>query len=244
MNTPHSLSAVVVALIFAGFLFSPPHPAIHAHRSFTTTFPRTENPISESARWIGGTAAGPNLWGDVRTTPGFAFGVSEPTKFGDPTAILTGVWGPDQTVLGVVRINTTPRRSCCHEVELRLRTTITPNSITGYEAYCSVTPESPYCHIARWNGPNGSYCNIEPSTPAIYAIDGDVLKATVTGVNPVVITMYLNGAQIIQVADTGANCSPGGPAGPFPTGNPGIGFYDDHDSLWADFGLSSFTATD
>ena len=211
--------------------------------TYTTAFTRTENPLSESGQWAGGRSTGANLWGDVRTTPGFAFGVDEPTQFGDPTAILTGSWGPNQTVEGTVKIRTTPTRTCCHEIELRLRATISPNSITGYEAYCSTMPDYPYCHIARWNGPNGSYCNLDPTPPALYVVNGDVLKATATGTNPVVVTLYRNGAQILQISDTGANCSPGGPAGPFRTGNPGIGFYDDHDSKWADFGLSTFTAT-
>jgi len=240
MKTNLSIFAALSTVALAGVVF------VHAAAgpgTYTTTFPHTENPLSESGRWAGGRSAGGNLWGDVRTTPAFAFGVDEPTRFGDPTAILTGAWGPDQTVEGTVRVKTTPTRTCCHEVELRLRTTISPNSITGYEAYCSVTPEFPYCHIARWNGPNASYCNIEPPSPAAYAVNGDVLKATVTGVNPVVITLYKNGAQVAQAIDAGGNCEPGGPAGPFPTGNPGIGFYDDHDSKWADFGLSNFTAT-
>ena len=123
-----------------------------------------------------------------------AFGVSQPTQYGDPTAVLTGTWGPNQTVQGTVKINGTPRG----EIELRLRTTIVQNSITGYEAYCSVMPDNQYCHIARWNGPNGSWCNIELTTAITYAANGDVLKATVTGAGPVIITMYKNGSQIMQ----------------------------------------------
>jgi hypothetical protein len=121
--------------------------------------------------------------------------------------------------------------------------TIAANNITGYEVYCSVMPDNPYCHVARWNGPNGSYCNIEPSTPSDYLVNGDVLKGTASGTNPVIITGYKNGAQIMQVSDTRGNCSPGGAAGPWGTGSPGIGFYDDQDNNWSDFGFSSFTAT-
>src|SRR5262249_14614676 len=157
-----------------------------SRNAYNTAFPLQENPISEGGKWIGGQSAGRNLWGDVQTKENFAFGVSEPTKFGDPTAILAGLWGPDQTVSGVVRIATTPTGQCCREVELRLRATISNDGITGYEAYCSVMPVAPYCHIARWNGPNGRYCNIDSSTPVIYAVDGDVLTAKVTGTNPTI----------------------------------------------------------
>src|SRR5215468_10379687 len=55
--------------------------------TYTTTFPGSENPISERGNWInGGIGGGSSLWGNVRMAPGLAFGVSEPTRFGDPTA--------------------------------------------------------------------------------------------------------------------------------------------------------------
>jgi len=213
--------------------------------TYSTTFPLTENPVSEGGNWIGGQSAGANLWGNVQTNGNLAFGVSEPTQFGDPTAILTQTFGPNQTVSGTVEIvGSAPTGNCCHEIELRLRMTISADSIKGYEAYCSVMPNNPYCHIARWNGPNGSYCNIESSSPSIFASNNDVLKATATGTNPTVITMYKNGTEIMQATDTGQNCSPGGPAGPFTSGNPGIGFFDNGDSNWSNFGFSSFSAQD
>ncbi len=212
--------------------------------SYSTTFPATENPVSEGGNWNGGSTAGSTLWGNMRTTTNLAFGVSEPTQFGDPTAILTGTWGPNQTVQGTVKINTTPTGTCCHEIELRLRMTISTNSISGYEAYCSVMASDQYCHIARWNGPNGEYCNIEASSPSTYAVDGDILKATVTGTSTTIVTLFKNGTQIAQATDTGGSCSPGGAGGPFTSGTPGIGVYNNQDSNWNFFGFSSFTATD
>ena len=225
-------------------------------RPYSTNFPLTENPISENGNWIGGSSAGSSLlaggkiwtagrlWGDVQTASGMAYGVSEPTEFGDPTAILTGTWGPTQTVTAKVKINQAPTGRCCHEVELRLRTTISSHAITGYEAYCSVMPSRPYCHVARWNGPNGSYWNFETGSSATYLKDGDVLKATAAGTNPTVITVYKNGAQILQATDTGVAGGGFGAYGPWPTGNPGIGFYDNPDSNWKYFGFSSFSASD
>lgn len=247
LRTVATVAVVFSGLFLAGCSSTGNAPAANppptGQKTYSTTFQLVENPISENGKWVGGQSAGGGLWGNVQTAGNMAFGVSEPTQFGDPTAILTGTWGPSQMATGTVRIETAPT-GCCHEVELRLRVTISPNSITGYEAYCSVVPGTPYCHIARWNGPNGSYCNIESSTPTIYAVNGDVLMAMVTGSNPTTITMYKNGTQILQAIDTGQTCSPGGPAGPFTSGSPGIGFYDDQDSNWNQFGFSSFSAQD
>jgi hypothetical protein len=204
--------------------------------SYSTNFPLTENPISEGGNWVVGSMAGGNLWGNVQTTPGLAFGVSEPTTYGDPTAILTGSWGPTQTVQAVVS-TTNPTGTCCKEVELRLRVTISTYSITGYEAYCSVMPNNAYCHIAKWNGPNGSYENLADYSG--YAANGDVLLATASGTNPTTIKMYKNGTLIMQASDTNS-----GGIGPWTSGNPGIGFYDNQDNNWSTFGFSSFSASD
>ena len=217
--------------------------AAHA-ATYTTTFPATENPISEGGKWVGGSTAGGSLWGNVQTTPGLAFGVSLPTQFGDPTAILTGTWGPNQTVQGTVQVTGPITGGCCREIELRLRNTISTNSISGYEAYCSILSSNPYCHIARWNGANGSYCNIETGSSSNYAHNGDVLKATITGTSTTVITLFRNGTQELVATDTGQSCSPGGAGGPFTSGTPGIGFYDQTDNNWSDWGFTYFGATD
>jgi hypothetical protein len=221
-------------------------PGVGAQGStYSTNFPLTENPISEGGRWAGGSAAGGNFWGNVQTTAGFAFGVSEPTQFGDPTAILSGTWGPNQTAQATVKINTTPNGTCCHEAEVRLRNTISAGKITGYEVYCSVMPGSPYCHIASWGGGNGVWVNMESNSPSLYLKNGDVLKGTVTGTNPATITMYINGSQVLSVQDTGSfTFSDGKRYGPWTSGAPGIGFYNNQDSNWNRFGFSSFSATD
>jgi len=206
--------------------------------SYSTTFPLTENQISENGNWMGGSIAGARiwaggriwtggrLWGNVQTASGLAYGVDEPTAFGDPTAILAGTWGPTQTATATVKINKTPTTKCCHEVELRQRTTSFQHRIMGYEAYCSVMSSERYCHIARWNGPNGSYWNFETGSSKTYLKDGDVVKATVTGTNPTTVTLDKNGVQILQATDTGAAGGGFGPYGPWTSGNPGICFFD------------------
>ena len=103
-------------------------------------------------------------------------------------------------------------------------------------------PDNPYCHIASWGGPNGAWANLT-DVSSTYLRNGDVLRATVTGTNPVVITMYINGVKVSQVLDTGnVTFSDGRKYGPWRTGTPGIGFYDTRDSNWSSFGFSSFSA--
>ena len=64
-------------------------------RTYTTNFPLTETPISESGNWISGQAVGLD-WSDVMTSNGMAQGVGPSwTAFSDPSAVLAGIWGPD-----------------------------------------------------------------------------------------------------------------------------------------------------
>jgi len=218
-------------------------------RTYSTNLPLTENPISEGGNWVAGQSAGNNLWGDIQTNGTIAFGVSLPTAYGDPTAILTGPWGPDQTAQAVVRVSQVPFGTCCHEVELRLRTTINPvdHTITGYEIFCSVMPPPfAYCSIGTWGGPNGIFWARMTHYNG-YVRDGDVLKAVVTGTNPVTITAYINDNQVMSVQDSGQFLDKSGQyhLGPWTTGSPGIGFFDDNgDRRWSDFGFSSFSAHD
>jgi hypothetical protein len=214
--------------------------ATSSPHTYSTNFASTENPISEGGNWVGGQAAG-GLWGNVRTLGGLATGVSQPNQFGDPTAILTGTWNPNQTASAVVKIVTTPTGA--HEVEVRVRATVSANSITGYEFLCPVFQNPNYTpQIVRWNGPNGKFVVLS-GAPAHQCVNGDVLMLTATGTNPVTLSAYINGALVQTVQDHGTETGPyGGAAGPWASGNPGIGFYDGSDGNWSYFGLSSFSA--
>jgi chitodextrinase len=200
-------------------------PINNINGSYTTTFSATENPIYENGSWINGGMTGLD-WADVRTTPGFAFGVNLPSTFADPTAVLTGTWSPDQEAHATVRVSRTPG-SCCHEVELRLRSVVNAHSITGYEILCSVVPGDPYLQIVRWNGALNNFTYVNDLNTSCG--NGDVLKASIVGNT---ITVYKNGNQILQGVDS-----------TFTTGNPGIGFYDNQDTNWSDFGFSDFSAS-
>jgi hypothetical protein len=207
------------------------------HRTYTTNFPRAENPLSDNDQWTNGKVSGLD-WADVRTTPGFASGTEiggtrpEPQKYDDSTALLKGAWGPDQTAEATVR-TVNQSDNIWEEVELRLRSTLSAHKCTGYEIMfrCSKSAKA-YCNIARWNGPLGSFTYLKNSGGSQYGVaNGDVVKATIIGT---VITVYINGVQMVRTTDN-----------TFTNGNPGIGFFIDGASgVNANFGFSSFTATE
>jgi hypothetical protein len=204
-------------------------------QSYSTSFPASEKPLSERGCWINGKTVGLD-WADVETSPGMAFGKDLPTQYADPTAVLSGTWGPDQEAEARIRVEK-PMSGCCREVELRLRTTISPHSITGYEIMCSVASTDSYLTIARWNGPLNDFTYI--GNAKIGCADGDVLKATILGDR---ITVYRNSVEVVETKDS-----------QFPSGgSPGIGFWDTTNNIWRKmgflswqaFGFSSFSARD
>ncbi len=235
--------ALVIALL-VGYLASqgmniPPTActSTRLHGPYSTSFSRAENPISEDGQWANGQKDGLN-WANVQTTPGFAFGTqaggnrSVPVKYDDSTALLTGTWGPNQTAQATVH-TMNQNGKIYEEVELRLRSALSPHNATGYEIYfkCSKDPKA-YCSIVRWNGALGSFTYLNMIYGSKYGVaDGDVIKATMTGN---VITAYKNGVQMLQATDN-----------TFTSGNPGIGFYiEEATGVNGDFGLTSFSATD
>lgn len=210
---------------------------IFARNAYTTAFPLTENPMSESGQWINGGTTGLD-WLDVRCTPGLAFGTgSSPSPpYNDPTAVLSGGWRRTQTVEAVVVVPASP--SQFQEVELRLLTTITPHRIVGYECNYSVVSGNHYVEIIRWDGTTdlSSFVSLTggPVFPASALVTGNRVKATVTVTG--LITAYADyGSGYVQVAQ--------GTDTTYRDGAPGIGFYNSGAGSIADFGLSQFRAS-
>jgi hypothetical protein len=210
--------------------------AIGAPRTYTTNFPLTENPISENANWDNGKAVGLD-WADVATVPGHAFGLefglgSGSKAYDDAAALLSGNWGPNQTAQATV-YSLNQNDSIYEEVELRLRSSLSPHIATGYEILfrCSKTKDA-YAEIVRWNGPLGSFTYLDRHKGAQYGVaTGDVVKATIVGN---VITAYINGVQVAQATDS-----------TYPTGHPGMGFFlQGTTGVNRDYGFTSFTASD
>ena len=203
----------------------------------TVGFTATENPISQGGTWINGLQAG-LLWSDVQTVPGLAFGTETGSvEYNDSTAVLTGTWDADQSVSAVVynanSANSPLPIGTFEEVELRLLTTITAGSITGYEINFSVNPLNPYVQIVRWDGGLGDFSMVPATNSNIAISTGDVVSASVVGG---VINAYVNNVLVATGTDT-----------TYTSGSPGMGFYLQGPSVNSSFdstyGFSSFTAT-
>jgi hypothetical protein len=215
-------------------------------RSYSTKFEREETPISEDGMWVNGKTDGID-WSDVNTKPGLVYGAlsrmevaeqrSEQGNLGeeeeavgdydDPTAVLSGEWGPDQHGRGVV-YSKDPTAEYFQEVQIRLRSTIEPHVCTGYEVFfrCLKTEEA-YAEIVRWNGAIGDWTSLERHEGAEFGVEhGDVIEATIEGDR---IRGLVNGKEVISVTD-----------GVFAEGAPGVGFNFGVGDTGPDHGFSSF----
>ena len=192
-------------------------------RTYATRFPLAQSPISEAGKWINGATTGLD-WGDVSTTVGQTHPHPGPKRFADATALLTGTWADDQMAEATVYFNKSYNYP---EVELRLRSSLSPHVCNGYEIAFALPPNA-YLLIVRWNGPLGNYTVLkEPRGPQYQVKAGDVVKATIVGN---VITAYKNGVKLAEATDN-----------TYTTGMPGIGF---NEQINGDYGYTSFAAAD
>lgn len=182
--------------------------------TYATTFPLTENPISEGGAWTSGNDP---LQSAVQTSGGLAFGTqtgneSAGGNFNDSVAYLGG-FPPDHKITGVVHRSGTPNGDL--EIELWLRASVgalrtgLPFGDThtyGYECNIGIGEFGTFLQIGLFKSTNLFSGSVSIS-------DGDVVEASIAGN---VITVKINGVQAAQVTD-GTNA--------FPTGNPGIGFF-------------------
>lgn len=211
-------------------------------RTYTTSFPAAENPISEGGNWINGLAVGLD-WNNCYTTVGFAGGVDPVgVAYSDPTCILAGYWGPDQTITTTAHIGTTDS-SMWQEIEHRLRSAISAHSNTGYEINFGVSHA--YVQIVKWNGALGSYAYLGSScsyptvcgqVTGISPSNGDVLKSTIVGTTISAYIQFGGTGSFVLVAQTTDST--------YATGAPGMGFDYGCNGTYAIFGFSNFTATD
>ena len=203
-------------------------------RSYRTSFPANEDPISEGGIWLNGRKDGID-WADVITSNGEVYGAVtrmavaerrveqgnlDPATAGedapegdydDPTAVLAGLWGRNQHAKAEV-FSRNPTDQYFQEVEIRLRSTITPHRCTGYEVFfrCLKT-EDGYAEIVRWNGKIGDFTSLAKLSGSQYGVeDGDIVEASIAGD---VIKGYINGVEMISATDV-----------VFDQGSPGVGF--------------------
>ena len=207
-------------------LTGPLGPTFSPARSYSTHFPLDEAPISESGMWINGATDGMD-WHDVITENGVAHGAVSTGRYTDPTALLTGAWGQNQTVKALVYSKNQTERYY-QEVEIRLRSTLAAHSCTGYEVFwrCLKT-ENAYAEIVRWNGSVGDWTSLQKHTGTQYGVShGDLVEAKIVGD---VIRGYVNGVDVISATDT-----------TYTAGSPGMGFNYGVGETNVDFGFSYF----
>jgi hypothetical protein len=215
--------AVMTGLLKAG---DSPRPKVTSVRSYSTGFRLNEDPISEGGMWINGGRDGVD-WYNVITKNGVAYGAVTKGEYTDPTALLAGTWGKNQTVRAKV-FSRNQTEKYYQEVEIRLRSTLTRHQCTGYEVFwrCLKT-QNAYVEIVRWNGKVRDWTSLVKHTGPQYGVkDGDLVKATIVGN---VIKGYLNGVEVISATDN-----------TYQTGNPGMGFNFGVGQSNVDFGFSHY----
>ena len=218
------------AFIQKGFETTATSAATSNSQSDNTSFPATENPLSQNGAWINAGTTGLD-WNNCRSTPGFAFGTQAGTKIGaDSICVLSGSWNTNQSAQITVKVNSTSNASEELE-EAWVRTTIAAHSITGYQVTCSISPNEPFLRISRWDGPKGD--NTVLANVSTGCVNGDVVQATVSGNT---ITVYKNGKSMLTATDS-----------KYTSGSPGMGFYIQNivgtaAAADAEFGASAFSA--
>jgi hypothetical protein len=185
---------------------------------YTTTFPLTENPISEGGIWtLGGTTG--RDWQDMRSSGGIAYGVGPSDQtYNDNLAFLQGHFSSNRHFAeGTVHKEAYSPPST-HEILLHVGGTVGPNSLPSYEMLWNYGGSTQF---VRYDGPSGQFQFSGFTTlvgGAFSVSHGDVVRAEFdsTSGSPV-INMYRNNVLMWSVTDT--------TAGKIMNGNPGIGAF-------------------
>lgn len=198
-----------------------------AASAYKTDFNLNESMISEGGVWRHNGLD----WTRVETSAGLARGTQDGNGgFDDSYAYLSG-FSADQTASGVVHLASNIDQSTTHEVEILLRWADAAHSARGYE--CNFAYNGQYADIVRWNGAKGDFTFLVPTGTARIPgglREGDTVSARIVGH---VITTFVNGVEILSVADDTYN-----------DGNPGIGFWRGAPSGPADdFAFTHFSAS-
>jgi hypothetical protein len=186
-----------------------------AASSFSTSFPLTENPISQGGAWRTGLGTG-LVWTDPQTDGAGAFGTMisfDTVNFIDSIGCLSG-FSANHSVTATLRNNGAVTGL---EAELLLRFDISANNARGYEV--DLVFSSTQMHFVRWNGPKNSFTDISGGiSTGVTMNDGDVWFASAVGN---IITIKCNGTTVYThdiSGDTGSQWT---------DGNPGIGFWNE-----------------
>jgi hypothetical protein len=190
-------------------------------KTYSTNFPNSENPISEGGVWRN---TGLD-WTKVATSGGLAFSTQTRDDYDDSYAFLNG-FGPDQSASATIHLASGYRAGGSHEVEIILRCSDSPHSISWYE--CNLAWDGGYTQIMLLNGPKGTFQEVTHWANRIAPRDGDVFSASAIGN---AITVYLNGVMIANATDS-----------TLPMGQPGMAFFIRPGAVARNYCFSSFSA--
>lgn len=209
---------------------------------YTSTFGGTENPVSESGKWVNGASVGLD-WTNVRTTPGLAFADGQTTGYNDAIAhISTSIhtFTNNQWAEGTVYRAPGYAPTTKHEVELHLRWATSAHNAVGYEIGWGIHAATAYIFLVKWLGGLGSYTAVYDPGDGSIAIPqtGDVFRAEITGS---ALTVKLNGS--IVTGFNGMDVTNSGAVALITSGQPGMGFWPNGgDTVPASYGWSKHRA--
>lgn len=206
---------------------------------FSTNFPATENPISQSGAWISGAVFSDGAASKTNVqTAGKAYGTMvsfDSTNFIDSCACLSG-FGPDQEVTCTVAASGTLTGL---EAEILLRASITSAHVFLYELDC--VKDTNGIALVRWDmtlaSPNNFTVLRAAVTNETNFNNGDQVYGSIVGT--VITCKYkLSGGSFstLFTYDTASDATK------YSSGNPGIGFWNQTGSstnqpnfAWGDF---------
>jgi hypothetical protein len=190
---------------------------------YSSSFPGSENPLSESGHWLnGGTTGG--SWNNVRKTPGLAFAAALVSTVDDCLAVLTTGFGVNQYIEGTVHRAGGYSPPDSHEIELLGRFVITPGVARGCEVNWG---HAGNLQIVKWNGPFNDFevlTTVSAGPPA----HGDRLRLALIDSTAYVFKndVFVTSVVISGLAD----------------GQPGIGFFPRAGATLSSLGWSSIIA--
>ncbi len=210
--------------------------------SYSTSFPTTETPLSESGKWVLGGTTGRD-WNDPKTTGGACYaqfvngGNHNPnangSNYDDNIAHLaTSVFSAtaNQYAEGVVSLAGGYTGSGGgHEIELMVRFSITNGVARGYEFLYNIGGHG---QLVRWNGAIGDFTSLGDANADVSLADGDTLRIEITGTS---IVCKRNGSAI-----SGLN---GITDATWSTGQPGLGFDPTGSATLTSFGWKDWTGS-
>lgn len=198
---------------------------------YTTTFPLTENPMSESGIWLCGAAVGLD-WTDPRTSGGVSYGTQNPGSSNTDDSIAcidaTKLSFPANQQVDVTVVVDPALSTGQHEMECLLRFAISGHNARGYEcnySYGNGAGGPSYQQIVRWNGSLNSFDVLAQTFGAPAPVTGDTIRATIVGNLITVYLVHLGVQSFVQSVDITAF---GGTV--WASGQPGIGTWHGNNS--------------